>query len=176
MTAPTNNLSVCVDHGTGIVRICGRANFSTSVDFKKVVAHLRDRCGNRLLFDLSECSLMDSTFLGVLASMAIQASTPRNGEAAEKLRLLNPTPRVIELLDNLGVMHLFEVVKEEAGDHNFQKVEPGPQPNSREMARNCLEAHQTLMDLNPENARRFKDVAAFLEEDARKPASEKPES
>ncbi len=34
--------------------------------------------------------------------------------------------------------------------------------------RACLEAHQTLMDINPENVTRFKDVTKFLAEDLEK--------
>ena len=35
----------------------------------------------------------------------------------------------------------------------------------RELAEASLEAHRTLMHLNPENVPRFKDVTKFLEED-----------
>ena len=38
-------------------------------------------------------------------------------------------------------------------------------PTHEEITRICLEAHRTLMAMNPENAARFKDVAQFLAED-----------
>jgi hypothetical protein len=37
-----------------------------------------------------------------------------------------------------------------------------------EVARTCLEAHRTLMELNPGNAQKFKDVAQFLAEDVKR--------
>ena len=37
--------------------------------------------------------------------------------------------------------------------------------DKRELAETSLEAHRTLMHLNPENVPRFKDVTIFLEED-----------
>ena len=40
------------------------------------------------------------------------------------------------------------------------------------MTRTCLEAHQTLIDLSPANAARFKDVAQFLAEGVKKPKAE----
>jgi hypothetical protein len=38
-------------------------------------------------------------------------------------------------------------------------------PTHEQIARTSLEAHQTLMAMNPENVARFKDVAQFLAED-----------
>jgi hypothetical protein len=38
-------------------------------------------------------------------------------------------------------------------------------PSHEQITRTCLEAHQTLMSMNPENVARFKDVAQFLAED-----------
>ena len=33
------------------------------------------------------------------------------------------------------------------------------------MSRTCLDAHQTLMEINPANIPKFKDVAQFLADD-----------
>jgi hypothetical protein len=41
-------------------------------------------------------------------------------------------------------------------------------PSHEELTRASLEAHQTLMDLKPENVARFKDVVKFLAEDLKK--------
>jgi hypothetical protein len=38
-------------------------------------------------------------------------------------------------------------------------------PTLEQITRTSLEAHQTLMAANPDNAARFKDVAQFLAED-----------
>ena len=38
-------------------------------------------------------------------------------------------------------------------------------PTHEEITRTSLEAHQTLMAMNPENVARFKDVTQFLAED-----------
>ena len=45
-------------------------------------------------------------------------------------------------------------------------------PTQEELTRACLEAHQTLMDLNPANAAKFKDVAQFLAEGVKKAKTE----
>jgi hypothetical protein len=47
-----------------------------------------------------------------------------------------------------------------------QVSNPEPANPSRvEITRTCLEAHQTLMAMNPDNVARFKDVTQFLAED-----------
>jgi hypothetical protein len=38
-------------------------------------------------------------------------------------------------------------------------------PSKEEVTRACLEAHRTLMEANPQNVGRFKEVAQFLAED-----------
>jgi len=43
-----------------------------------------------------------------------------------------------------------------------------PEPTREEMSRTCLEAHQLLMSINPDNIPKFKDVTQFLAEDLRK--------
>ena len=39
------------------------------------------------------------------------------------------------------------------------------------MTRNCLEAHETLMEINPANVNKFKDVTRFLAEDLKRQES-----
>ncbi len=150
------------------IKVCGRVNFTNSVDFKKVVNELAQRGYKQFGFDLSECQMMDSTFLGVLAGIGVRfSSNSANGENPAVV-IFNPTPRIADLLENLGVAHLFKIVKDEKTP--AQKFEPvaGEQASRVEVTRTCLEAHKTLMDLNPENVRKFKDVTQFLAEDLKK--------
>ena len=48
-------------------------------------------------------------------------------------------------------------------------------PDREEVQRTCLEAHETLMEINPNNVPRFKDVARFLAEDLKKMEEAKKE-
>jgi hypothetical protein len=50
----------------------------------------------------------------------------------------------------------------------FEPLAPGDPASAVELARTCLKAHQTLMELNPANAQKFKDVAQFLAEDLKR--------
>src|SRR5271170_6404447 len=105
MAKPTVNLSVFVGENFACVKITGRANFCSSPDFKTLLAELVQKGYGRFIIDLSECVLMDSTFLGILSQFGMKLN---HGEAAGKpgIELLNPNSRVTELLENLGVLHL----------------------------------------------------------------------
>jgi anti-sigma B factor antagonist len=164
---------VAVVENTAFVKLPGRANFATSVDFKTLINELRTRDVTRFVLDLGECVTMDSTFLGVLAGLALRNSDGKEvGPDGQKLHLnlLNPNPRVADLLDNLGVVHLFNVIHQENPCTTlFEPVtSERPEPTKEEISRNCLEAHELLMKINPDNIPKFKDVTRFLAEDLRK--------
>jgi anti-sigma B factor antagonist len=168
MNATTGGLFVWVGDGTACVRVTGRANFTTSVDFKKLMQHLRDSGCQTVVLDLSECVLMDSTFLGVLANEGCKRAVNREGHSEPGLELVNPNQRVRDLIENLGVSHLFKMVQYDLAKEDFKPVEPAAGVSRTEITRTCLEAHQTLMALNPANVAKFKDVAQFFAENLKK--------
>jgi anti-sigma B factor antagonist len=167
---PANAMSVWADGKTAQIRIEGRANFNSSVDFKAVINGLLEKGYTRFILDLTHCVLMDSTFLGVLAGLGMRFSNNRNGGPAVVIELLNANARIADLLDNLGVEHLFQMVSgPELDNHRLQRLEHPPGMHDRkEISRTCLEAHETLMRINPDNVAKFKDVAQFLAEDLKK--------
>lgn len=163
-------LSVWVGDKVVCIKIAGRASFHGSVDFKALVTGLWQAGHNRFVLDVSECQLMDSTFLGVLAGLGIKLTAGMDPARLATIQLLNPSPRIIDLLDNLGIAHLFGVV---AGPvpaiEKLDPLQPAPSQADRvEISRTCLEAHKLLMEINPANVAKFKDVTRFLEEDLKK--------
>ncbi len=148
------------------IKIIGRATLHSSLEFRTLLSELLGRGYVCFVFDLSECTLMDSTFLGILAGFGLKLR--RDGSCAAEVTLLNPNERVLELLENLGLTELFRVAQ-----GNFTPPEPletrtapsGSAASREELARACLEAHEMLMSLKPENIQRFKDVTRFLAEE-----------
>ena len=63
------------------------------------------------MLDLAECVLMDSTFLGVLAGFGLKLSAGNGDHGPHGIELLNPNARITELLDTLGVLHLFKLTQ-----------------------------------------------------------------
>jgi len=168
MGAASPILQVAVAEQVALVKISGRASFNCSVDFKTLVYELRDRGCRKFVLDLGECPIIDSTFLGILAGFGLKLSeTP--GETAT-VTLLNANSRILDLLDNLGVTHLFCIVRGEdplsEKCRELQRHEGGS--GKAETTRTCLEAHETLMKINPANIPKFKDVARFMAEDLKR--------
>jgi len=160
------SLSILVGKNFACVRIRGRANFACSPDFKTLLNELGQKGYAHFIIDLNECVLMDSTFLGVLAGfgMKLNSSCRPDGRGLE---LHNPSARVAELLENLGAAHLFKISSGplQLPQDVHTSVPESKSPSHEEIARTSLEAHETLMAMNPENVARFKDVAQFLAED-----------
>jgi anti-anti-sigma factor len=169
MSANTAKISVMVGNHCCCLKIEGRANFNSSVDFKRVINELRARGFQDFIIELSGCTLMDSTFLGVLTGFGLQMN-PEARPGAGGIELLNPNARIAELLENLGVLHLFKISQGPLQPPaSSETVAHSPvSPSQEEVTRTCLEAHRTLMAVNPENVPRFKDVAQFLAEDLKK--------
>jgi anti-anti-sigma regulatory factor len=168
MSTGSAKMSVLVGERFACVKIAGRANFNSSVDFKTLINELRQKGYNYFVLDLSECLLMDSTFLGVLAGFGLKMSTGSQESCAQPIELLNPNERVVELLENLGVLPLFKLTQGGAAPPGQPEPVPQAQPDKEEVTRACLEAHRTLMEINPANAARFKDLTQFLAEDLKK--------
>jgi anti-anti-sigma factor len=163
MATSSANLLVLVGKDFACVKIAGRANCSSSPDFKTLLEELAQKGYRHFLIDLSECVLMDSTFLGVLAGFGMKLKPA--GE--EGIELYNPNTRISDLLENLGALHLFKVQNTPLQMPGEVKVctPDSSNPTHEELTRTSLEAHQTLMEVNPENVARFKDVTQFLAED-----------
>jgi len=166
MQTSSAKLSVLVGKNFACVKIAGRANFTSSPDFKTLLAELAQKGFGHFIIDLSECVLMDSTFLGVLSGFGLKLN-PSGSPDKSGVELLNLNARVHELLENLGAIHLFKII---SGDlkltDDVKTCTPESiNPSREEITRTSLEAHQTLMAVSPENYARFKDVAQFLAED-----------
>jgi anti-sigma B factor antagonist len=174
MNTATAKLMIFAGQKFACLKIIGRANFSTSVDFKTVMNKLQERGYTCFVMDLSECTLMDSTFLGVLSGFGLKPTAEGNSQTAP-IQLLNPNARITELLENLGVLHLFKLKEGTAGINCEEVVQP-TDPSKEEVTRTCLEAHRTLMDINPDNVAKFKDVTAFMAEDLKKLKDSKPDA
>ena len=166
MSTLTAKLLVLVGKDFACVKISGRANFSFSPDFKVLLAGLAQKGYGHFIIDLSECVLMDSTFLGVLAGFGLKMTQP-DASNQRGIELFNPNARITELLENLGALHLFKIITgalQLPGDVETRTPE-STNPTHEQITRTSLEAHQTLMAVNPDNVARFKDVTQFLAED-----------
>ncbi len=113
---------------------------------------------------------MYSTFAGTLSSLGRDFAQACDRRAARAIGLLNASQRITDTLANLGVIHLFQRLEQTAPDATeFKPVEAvSRSPDRKEVAQAMLEAHRTLVEINPANFEKFKDVLNYLAEDLKK--------
>jgi anti-anti-sigma regulatory factor len=162
--SPAKLMVAVFDH-TVCIKIEGRADFTLSLDFKRLINELWQRGQRRFVLELCDCATMDSTFLGTLSDIALKF---RDDPATKgfPLELFNPGPHIAEVMENLGIADLFKTVtRHQPVTTNFETVARDSKSTQKEITTECLNAHNVLMALKPENVRIFKDVAQFLAED-----------
>lgn len=176
MNGSPGSSTVLVRDSVACCKIAGRANFNGSVEFKHLLQTLQNRGVTRFILDLRECVLMDSTFVGMLARFGLTLAGQTSGSKMPSIALLGASERVSEMLDNLGVKSLFGRLvgpDEIPPGLTALDVRAGTPATPRSLTETSLEAHQTLMELNPENRRKFADVEKCLAEDLKKIAPER---
>lgn len=144
-----------------VVRITGRACFQNSACLRDFVTEMLRQGKTRFVLDFQQCTSMDSTFLGVLAGIALEL---RKRPGRGSLILARMGPRNLELVRNLGLHRLLTV---DAGDHSpdFERCNTPiacTDQGEVEHARLVLEAHENLVAADESNRSKFQDVLAFL--------------
>src|ERR1041385_3493209 len=143
MSAPSAKMLVSIGQKSAMIQIAGRANFTSSVDFKSLLDQLLQKGYTCFVLDLTECVLMDSTFLGVLTGFGLKLNSPQPDKVERMIELFNPNARISELLENLGVLHLFKIIEGEVKlpENSEAKDVQSTNASREEVTRTCLDAH-----------------------------------
>lgn len=145
------------------VRVEGKGSFLNSTGLKEFAKEMVNRGYRDFAVDLKNCPLMDSTFMGTLAGVALRLRELGQGQ----LRVVNLNERNSDLLGNLGLDQLFTLGGD--GDSTALPVVPEPLPggpaDKTAQAQTMLEAHEAVIEANPDNAAKFKDVLEYLKQD-----------
>ncbi len=145
-----------------ILRVRGKASFLNSAPVKDLFDELVNKQGkSRFVIDFSECTGMDSTFLGILAGLGIALM---NRDPKGSVVLCNLGERNLELIENLGLHRLLTVDKTETdvSDAGMEGLEKGDALTEVENARLVLRAHENLTQADSSNKTKFQDVIDFL--------------
>jgi anti-anti-sigma factor len=108
-----------------------------------------------VLLDLSECSYMDSTFMGLIVGIN-KSFQKRTGK---RLVVVRPTKTCLDLLKNLGVLRLVEATQEALP---FPAAMDDVGIKQKATAEFLLGAHEDLMDISEENKGRFQVLRTVL--------------
>jgi len=148
------------------VRVEGKGSFLNSAGLKEFARAMINRGYREFVVDLHNCPVMDSTFMGTLAGIALRLREIGQGA----LHVTNLNERNSELLRNLGLDQLFAIdlcgLTEPSGTAQSLEAEA---PGKQDQARTMLEAHEALVEASPGNLTKFKDVLEYLKQDLAHP-------
>lgn len=168
----STSLSVYVRDHVACVRVTGQAKFRAATDFKNLLLQLQQDGCTEIILDLTQCPLMDSTFLGVMTVMSRKCEAAKKEGKPCSLKLYHPSERILEALANFEILGSFTIIKDPPEVGAFRRVEDS-NANRLDMTRTCHEAHKALMETCEENARRFKDATEFFEKNLREEEGKK---
>ena len=146
------------------VRVEGKGSFLNSTGLKEFSKEMINRGYRDFVVDLKSCPVMDSTFMGTLAGVALRLRELGQGH----LRAVNLNERNHDLLANLGLDQLFTIgisVSEPPFAEPAQQPLTTNAPDKQTQAKTMLEAHEAVIEACPENAAKFKDVLDYLKQD-----------
>ena len=119
----------------------------------------RDSLFKSVIVDLSEADGIDSTSLGVLAKLSIQAQSRFDYLPA----LVTTNPDITRVLKSMGFEDVFQILEEKI-EHADQLGElPKIASSHDDIRERVLEAHRILMSLNDNNRAAFHDLVETLE-------------
>lgn len=144
------------------VRVEGKGSFLNSTGLKEFAKEMINRGFREFAIDLKNCTVMDSTFMGTLAGIALRLRELGQGN----LRVTNLNERNSDLLSNLGLDQLFVIEPRiSAPEMTTETPLAGAAPDKVTQAQTMLEAHEACVEANEANAAKFKDVLEYLKQD-----------
>ncbi|MEP6668056.1 MAG: STAS domain-containing protein [Chthoniobacter sp.] len=143
------------------VRVEGKGSFLNSTGLKEFAKEMINRGFREFAVDLMNCTVMDSTFMGTLAGIALRLRELGQGN----LRVTNLNERNSDLLSNLGLDQLFVIEARNSAPVAAQTPLAAAAPDKTTQAQTMLAAHEACVEANEANAAKFKDVLEYLKQD-----------
>ena len=163
-----SSIQVGVNGSVVWVRVAGRGSFLNSGSLKEFAREMVNRGYREFVFDLEECVMMDSTFMGTMAGMALRLKELGEGS----LHVIHCGERSRELLSGLGLDQIFDIQVDGAEAPPCEALtqtngDPAEKATTakREQVGTMIEAHEALCQAAPKNLTRFKDVLEYLKQD-----------
>lgn len=149
--------------GRTLISVAGAGSWRESQQILDLCQESRKSSSPWIILDLSHCTHLDSTFLGVLHNIVAQID--REGQCRFELQNL-PTPLLREM-STLGLTTVLAHFRPEPIPlpESMAPVEGGV-PGGEELGRLLLWAHEALVEADPSNADRFAAVLQVLHDRA----------
>ncbi len=142
-----------------IIKIKDRVSYLNAGPLNQFFDSVIAKGSNTFIIDFRDCSSMDSTFLGILASAALATR-----KSSGKITLVNLSVRNLELIKNLGLHQITIVDETDYQDYSIEERMELLDGNKTANKETILSAHETLAELNEKNAQSFEAVLECLHE------------
>ncbi len=158
----TAKVLLAFEKGEYHVRVSGRANFECCPPLRSMIKNFDGNAPAGVFVDLNGCSGMDSTFMGILTMIALKGK-----KLGFKATIENADDNCKRLLNGLGIKNLFTyaTAAQEGGDKERHWEDTKEESSDKAKVKTIIDAHQTLIEANKENAERFKGVIDFAKKD-----------
>ncbi len=150
------------------MRVEGKGSFLNSGNLKEFAREMVNRGYREFVIDLENCAMMDSTFMGTMAGVALRLRELGHGH----LHVVHCGQRSRELLTGLGLDQIFGIHANGSAAPSAPECETLSTPTAtvpsvqkQQQAQQMLDAHEALCEAAPENFSRFKDVLDYLKQD-----------
>jgi anti-sigma B factor antagonist len=147
------------------VKVEGKGSFLNSGNLKEFTREMVNRGYREFVVDLENCAMMDSTFMGTMAGVALRLKELGHGH----LHVVHCGERSRNLLTGLGLDQIFDIHSNgnAAPECELLKADKanGATEQKKQVNVDMLDAHQALCDAVPQNLSRFKDVLDYLKQD-----------
>jgi anti-sigma B factor antagonist len=161
---PSSSILVGCNQKVVCIRVQGKGSFQNSSGVKSFAKAMINRGHRDFVVDLAACPVMDSTFMGTLTGVALRLRELGQGE----LHVINSNARNTDLLQGLGLDQIISLElnghKDEDRPENEDAL-PAETTDKKTTTENMIAAHQALVDADPQNFCKFKDVLEYLKQD-----------
>jgi anti-anti-sigma factor len=160
VNAQAGKILVADHQGTFVIKLVGDVRVTLCVAFDDYLSQmLVPGKFHSVVIDLSDARGIDSTTLGLLAKVAIQAAQQFNYKPA----IISTNPSITRLIESMGFDSVFDICTEPLGSdaslHALKIVDC-----SEETVRDkVIEAHRMLMGLSDDNRAKFSELVTTLE-------------
>lgn len=149
---------------TIFIMIEGNATMKNSKTLSDLLKQIFDGEKKNLVFEMSKCNYLDSTFLGLIAKCALEIKKKWNST----LYIMNASNMVMNGLKQTGIDKFIERLEDENLDIEATEIAKSDFSERKDKTLYILEMHKTLIDLNDKNKETFKNVVDMIEKDLEK--------
>jgi anti-anti-sigma factor len=153
------------NEGTNVLKLVGEVRLTLCSSLEALLEKMFSEPDfSSVIVDLTDTDTIDSTSLGVLARLSIQAKNKLGLTPV----IISPKDDITRILLSMGFDTVFTIVRKLEGYENLNlNMHDITCEGSLEQAtqtRKVLDAHKVLMSLNEENRKAFSDLVKQLEQ------------